>query len=48
LRADEALYKAKQEGRNCVRVSNMGPDGIPLPAVTTEIASASPQTIGET
>lgn len=48
LRADEALYKAKQEGRNCVRVSNMGPDGNPLPAVTTEIASASPQTIGET
>lgn len=38
LRADEALYKAKQDGRNCVRVSSMGPDGTPLPAVTTEIA----------
>jgi len=48
LRADEALYKAKQDGRNCVRVSNMGPDGNPLPAVTNEIASPLPQTIGET
>ncbi|MCW5824779.1 MAG: sensor domain-containing diguanylate cyclase [Cyanobacteria bacterium TGS_CYA1] len=47
LRADEALYKAKQDGRNCVRVSSIGPDGNPLPPVTTEIASASPQTIGE-
>ncbi len=36
LRADEALYKAKQEGRNCVRVSNMGPDGNPLTVITTE------------
>lgn len=39
LRADEALYKAKQEGRNCVRVSSMGPDGNPLPVITTEKTS---------
>lgn len=33
LRADEALYRAKQDGRNLVRVSNLGPDGGTIPTV---------------
>lgn len=33
LRADEALYRAKQDGRNLVRVSNIGPDGGTIPTV---------------
>ncbi|MCA9803307.1 MAG: sensor domain-containing diguanylate cyclase [Cyanobacteria bacterium HKST-UBA02] len=31
LRADEALYRAKQDGRNLIRVSCLGPDGKELP-----------------
>lgn len=31
LRADEALYRAKQDGRNLIRVSSLGPDGKELP-----------------
>ncbi|MBZ0188784.1 MAG: sensor domain-containing diguanylate cyclase, partial [Candidatus Obscuribacterales bacterium] len=31
LRADEALYRAKQDGRNLIRVSNLTPDGKELP-----------------
>lgn len=33
LRADEALYRAKQDGRNLVRVSNLTPDGGTIPPV---------------